>query len=471
MRILFPLEARYFNRFRGRAQRLGVMALSAVLKPQGFKIELVKATPKAMAAALAGDEPAVLAYSLTSQLAEPILAVNREIKKEFDVLSLFGGPHPTYYPEMLGEEGVDAVCRGQGEHGLVEMVCRVRDGQDFAEVRNWEVKRNGTVFKNPLRPLIDDLDSLPFPDRDIMPNEELNSVMTSRGCPYNCTYCLNAAYKRLYSFCSPGKVRRRSVDNVIEELRRIKSRFPRTFIVFLDPILPVKKDWMEAFSSEYRKHIGLPFFCEIKYELMDGEMVKLLKDAGCYSVGVGVESSNPEVREKLMRRHVCNEKIVEVSEQLRRAGIKMNTFNIIGMPQTTIEDDFNTLKFNNEIKADFATGCLLSPYRESEIYDICDELGVLTKDIAFTRGTFAFTTIDYGDEKLKRRLINLESLFTTLALSRFLCRHADFITRLPLQRLYAKFFSIGYAFLLRWRIFPTYLMRRLKTLSMNRQKG
>ena len=462
MRILFPLEARYFNRFRGRAQRLGTMALSAMLKPEGFKVELVKATPKAIATALSDDEPAVLAYSLTSQLADPILAVNREIKQRFDVLSFFGGPHPTYYPEVLGEEGVDAICRGQGEEAIVEMAGRIRDGRDYSDVRNWEVKREGTVFKNPLRPLIDNLDDLPFPDRDIMPNEELNSVMTSRGCPYNCTYCLNAAYKRLYSFCSPGKVRRRSVDSVIEELHRIKSRFPRTFIVFLDPILPIRKEWVEPFAREYRKHIGLPFFCEIKYELMDEEMVKLLKDAGCYSVGVGIESSNPEVREKLMRRHVSNEKIVTVSEQLHKAGIKMNTFNIIGMPQTTLYDDFNTLKFNQQIKADFATGCLLNPYRKSEIYDICDDLGVLTKDVAFTRGTFAFTTIEYGDQKLKRQLINLESLFTTLAQSTFLCRHAGFITKLRLGKLYAKFFSVGYAFLLRWRIFPTYLMRRLK---------
>ena len=337
-------------------------------------------------------------------------------------------------------------------------------GKDYSDLANWYIKKDGNIFKNDLRPLVHNLDILPFADRGLMPNNYVNFVMTNRGCPYNCTYCLNAAYNRLYRHHS-AQIRQRSVDNVIEELKRIKAQFPHTFIGFLDTILPVSKEWTENFSRKYRKHIGLPFFCNIKAEITDKETINLLRYAGCHSVGVGIESSNEEIRKKLMRRRVSNKQLVKVSNWIHEAHIKLNTFNILGMPKTTFSDDVKTIKFNCFIKADFAEASLLSPYKGSEIYDMAKTLNLLHRDSRYARSKFTFYTIDYGSKLLRRKLINLQSLYPVLTKYPFLVRHLDSLTALPLEWLYSKLFSFWAATVFRWEIFPPYWLRVLKRMS------
>ncbi|MCG2720939.1 MAG: B12-binding domain-containing radical SAM protein [Thermodesulfovibrionales bacterium] len=464
MKVIFPLEPKAFKKHPKSAQRLGVMMLSAMLKSRGFKVELVKATVKDLSASLNQGEPTILAYSLVSQLAETILAVNKEIKQRFSVKSFFGGPHPTYYPELILEEGVDGICLGEGDFAIVDLVSRIRDGRDYLDVSNWHFKQDDRIIKNALRPLVEDLDTLPFADRDVMKNDYLNSIMTTRGCPYQCTYCLNAAYNRLYNYRS-AKIRQRSVDHVIEELGQIKARFPRTFIAFLDTILPVRKDWTEEFAKKYRKNINLPFFCNIKTDITDRETIQILKEAGCHSIAIGVESSSEEIRKKLMKRKVTNEKIIEVANWIHESGIKLHTFNIIGMPQTSFFDDVETLKFNVSIKADYAVGSVLSPYKRTEIYEIAKSLNMLSTDSTFSRGKFTFHTIDYGSSIIKRKLLNLESIYAILVKYPFLIKNINFITKLPFTKFCALIFRIWTASVYRRELLPPYWLRKIREMT------
>ena len=199
MRVVFPLEPKAFRRFPKSAQRLGVMMLSSMLRQEGFNVELAKATVDDLSETLRHGEPTILAYSMVSQLAEPMLEVNREIKKRFDVKSFLGGAHATYYPEVIEEEGVDGICLGVGELAIVDLAKRIREGKDYTDTLNWHIKSNGQIYRNELRPLVSDLDTLPFADQSLMPRTDGHSLMAGRGCPYRCTYCLNAAYNRLYN--------------------------------------------------------------------------------------------------------------------------------------------------------------------------------------------------------------------------------------------------------------------------------
>jgi radical SAM superfamily enzyme YgiQ (UPF0313 family) len=459
MKILFPLEPKAFR--KSSSQRLGVMLLSAMLQRHGFQTGLVKATVKDLTQALKDGLPAFLAYSLTSQLAEPMLEVNREIKQKFpEIKSFVGGPHSTFYPEVVEEEGVDGICQGEGEYAIVDIANRIRDGRDFTDLDNWHFKRDGKIIKNKLRPLVQDLDSLPFADRGLMPRNDVNTLVTSRGCPYSCSYCLNAAYNMLYDNKS-ARIRQRSVDNVIEELRQIKAKHPKTFIGFLDTILPVRRDWTERFAEQYRKEIGIPFYCNIKTEITDKETIKLLKHAGCHSIGIGIESSSDKIRRKFMNRKVSNDKIIEVMNWIHEAGIKAHTFNILGMPETSFEDDIDTLNFNIRVKSDFAVASVLSPYKGTQLHDMVEDLGLLKTDAEYDRGKFHFQTIDYGSDQYARQLINLESLYPMLVAFPFLGRFTGILSRLPLRWLYFRFYSLSLRFVFQWKIFPPYWVRQL----------
>ena len=166
---------------------------------------------------------------------------------------------------MIEETSVDAVCIGEGENAMLELVENLTAGESITEIENLWVKKDGQITRNPIRPLIQDLDQVPLPDhelfRRVIPDRIWYAcVLTGRGCPYHCTYCFNHAYRELYK--GKGKyIRRRSVDNVLEELRELKKHKCYRFVKFADDIFTLQHDWLEEFCPRYQEEIGLPFSC------------------------------------------------------------------------------------------------------------------------------------------------------------------------------------------------------------------
>ena len=164
--------------------------------------------------------------------------MNRRIRERVDAFSAFGGPHATFFPEMIAEQGVDGVCRGEGEEALLDLVGAMERGEPVTPIPNWWIKADGHTHRNPLRPLIADLDQLPPPDRKLVYERDrytgrsrLKHFITGRGCPYNCAYCYNQAWSALYG--GKGRlVRGRSVESVVVELRWMKAHYPLELAVF-----------------------------------------------------------------------------------------------------------------------------------------------------------------------------------------------------------------------------------------------
>jgi len=209
IRVVWPV----LNLYKGDNQFVGISILSALLKKNGIGSEAVEAEDRAIARKLGDGRPTILAFSTPTIYARTYLDLNRRLKTRFSYLAVFGGPHPTYFPEMIREEGVDVICRGEGEETLLDLVDRAGKAASLRDVPNCWVKEGGEITQNPLRPLVDDLDSLPVPDHDIF-NESIPArpwqalVVTSRGCPYGCTYCFNHVFRKLYrgtgSSCGAG---------------------------------------------------------------------------------------------------------------------------------------------------------------------------------------------------------------------------------------------------------------------------
>ena len=402
---------------------LGIMYLSSVLKKSGHQVDIVEATYGKMKNKLKNGSFTLLAYTALSQLARYYLDLNRRIKEEFKIFSVFGGSHFTYFPEAIKEPGVDGVCIGEGEYALLDLADNLDAGEPITNIENWWIKSDGTIFQNPSRPLIRNLDDLPFPDRTLFSSRyPLTYITTSRGCPYRCSYCTEK-----------NEFRQRSIANVIEELRRIKFEKQANFIYFVDSTFNSSLPWLRGFSEIYKKEIGLPFLCFVRADLVTPEIVRCLKNADCQCVSIGTETANEDLQDKIFKRKILKEQIISAAAIFKKAKIRLRISNIIGIPFSSLEDDLETLKFNILCRPDYAKANPLYIYRGSELYNFISKdprfrlFNIPVKDYYL----FVDTLDPYEAIKIKR----LANLFGLVVGFPFLLPMIKFLLKLPFHRL------------------------------------
>jgi anaerobic magnesium-protoporphyrin IX monomethyl ester cyclase len=359
------------------------------------------------------SRPAAIAFSTMTGEHRLYLEINSYLKQKIQFISIFGGPHPTYSPEIIEQPGVDAVCRGEGETALVELLGHIENGKDYSETNNFHFKSGGEIIRNAQSPLVADLDSLPFPDRGSFYQSEplrvshLKSFITGRGCPFSCTYCFNHLYNELYRGLGPV-VRRRSVDNVIDEVLDVKSRYPLGMIQFMDDIFILRPKWVEEFSEKFPARAGLPFFCNARAELVTPEIVRDLKRAGCHSVCIGIETGDEELRRRMLGRTQTNEQIRLAASLFRASGIKIMTTNMLGIPGGSLDSDLKTYRLNAECRVDYPWASLTYPYPGTRIHSMAMEMGLPVPDAdSITHSYFNAMPFDSPD---KHKIENLHRL-------------------------------------------------------------
>lgn len=298
-------------------------------------------------------KPAIVGISVRSTLFKLASKITEEIKKEVDTLVIWGGVHPIIRPTQ-SIQFADIVCIGEGEMSIVELATKFSSGEKIDNIRNLWIKKKDKIIKNDLRPLIQNLDSLPFPDFSNqnkflvengnvlnLPDPEQKTsywLMTSRGCPFSCTYCSNNILKITYR--GKGKyVRRRSVKNVIEELVYARGEYKNLrYIVFGDDVFTFDINWIRMFCRQYIKAINLPFFCYCHPEITSEEMIRLLKDAGVSEITMGIQSGSKEIRHKYFERYDTNEDIIRAGQILHKYKINCAYDLIMDNPLETDED-------------------------------------------------------------------------------------------------------------------------------------
>lgn len=458
MRILWPVH----NLEKEYNQYPGVMVISSLLRKHGFEVRVVPAAVEALTHTLADGEPTILAFSATTAYIRHYLEVNRTVKRDHPgVWSVFGGPHPTFFPEIIEEEGVDAVCIGEGEYPMLEMARGLAAGEPVGGIANWWVRENGSVRKNGVRPLIEDLDQLPLPDHEIfrraMPTSLAQAiVITSRGCPYKCTYCYNHLYRQIYR--GKGKfIRRRGVDNVMEELRQLKTGGYR-FIRFMDDLFILHPEWTREFAGKYREQIGLPFSCLVRANYVTEETVRLLREAGCHRMTMGLEAGNDRVRNEILKRNMSRQEILDAARTIIGGGIKLVTANILAIPGGSFEADWETLELNLECRPHFASVAVLQPYPRTDIHTYAAKLGMVDdEDLQAMESSFGFgleTPLKYEDPQEKRLQENLHKLFPLTVLLPWLAPLTRRLVRLPSNRLFNLVYKLSVSFGIHFRALP-----------------
>ena len=209
---------------------------------------------------------------------------------------------------------------------------------------------------------------------------DLIMILTGRGCPYRCTYCVNSYYHDHYK--KLGKlVRRRSVENVLEEIHIYKGKYPVKSIYFADEVFTLHRDWIELFLERYKEEIGLPFVCNYVPSTIDRKLATLAKSADCIMAMGSIESGDLNIRNSLYEKPFSDKAILQSAKTLKEAGIPISTSAIFGNPMESEASEWRTIHLVEAIKPDIVNTYLLYPFPGTKIYDSMLEKGLVTKEI------------------------------------------------------------------------------------------
>jgi radical SAM superfamily enzyme YgiQ (UPF0313 family) len=302
-------------------------------------------------------KPDLVGFSLVTQMLPAAAKLSNLIREQFDVPIVWGGMGPTIEPERCLRDA-DIVCLGEGDGAMLDLADAVDRGEIQPDIENLWVKRNGHIRKNPVRPLIQDLDALASPSYDphniIFINENalrrntylpnmagLYPIMTSRGCPFACYFCSNDLCRKMYK--GQKYVRRRSPENVIEELKRAMAIHDLEWVLFYDDVFVFDKGWVSRFAEMYKSEIGLPFWCYSYPTFTDEETFRILRDCGLKCVTCGIQTGSQRILRELFNRPTSREKILEAGRTFSRLGIDCYYDLITSIPGETEEDCRETL--------------------------------------------------------------------------------------------------------------------------------
>jgi len=374
-----------------RTEKLGIMYLSAALRQAGHKTMLCWTQRENVHDVISDFHPDFLGFSLVTGSHGPTLSLAAELRSRYGIRTIVGGPHATFFHSDIPEDAADFVVVGQGERAIVDIV---------------ENRAGARVLRYDLA----ELNSLPFPDRELFyrypefRDNPMKNVITCRDCPYSCSYCYNHAWKAAFK-TQRHFLQKRSVENVIAEIREIKERYPLKQVIFIDDNFLVKRDWIEEFCSRYGEDIGLPFLCCFSLNLLDEDLLVMLKKAGLVMVNFALESADPTVQKEVLNRgHVKNEQVVHAIRLLRKHGIKSRMQNMIGMPvPDPLRDAMNTLEFNRRHKVDDSWVSILQPYPNTKLAEYSLRHGYIHGEISCAPSFFDRSCLDIRDaDKIDR---------------------------------------------------------------------
>jgi len=433
-------------------EHIGTMYLAAVLKEHNHYCDVfvdnleVNLIEKAKA-----SKPDLVGFSVITGSQQWCLDMAQKIKAAVNCKIIFGGPHATHFPDIIKYEQVDYVCRGEGEYALLELVEAIQENKDTTAIRNIWCKKEGRIIKNEVRELIDNLDALPFPDRSIyykysnigrMPQKRF---MATRGCPYSCSFCFNHALRQIYR--DKGKyIRIRSVENVINEIICLRNSYPLKTVYFDDDTFILDHDWIFAFLREYREKVKLPFICLLRANLVTEKLIKEFKASGCKRVFFGVETGNERLRNELLEKGLSDKDIINTAGLLHKYKIKFKTYNMLGLPDETIENAFETLKLNIKIKTDYPWCSIFQPYPGTELGTYSIRKDYVSEDFSCNDIVPYYSRSMLIKKKDIKQIVNLQRFFVAGIKFPFLIPLIKKLIKLPANIIFDFFFLLGYAY-------------------------
>jgi anaerobic magnesium-protoporphyrin IX monomethyl ester cyclase len=402
---------------------LGLGYLAATLREHGHPVDIYDAAieeePLEAVARRGGYE--LLGISAVTPLIVEAWAMAREGKR-LGMTTVLGGPHLTLMPEEsldAAHPEVDYVIQGEAEESIIEFVDALEGRRPMETVHGVFWRKNGGLEVNAPARLVPDLDAVPYPAHDLFKitryanlqpltdgldrKARAYTIMTSRGCPYKCTYCSKPITGNTW--------RPRSVENVIGEWRWLVRDLRATEIGLTDDIWNLRldraKELCRALIAEGLNTVPWITVHGMKVNHTDAELFQLMKQAGCKRVGFGVESGDPHILRDVVKKSQSLEMVHNAFRWAQAAGLQTMGFFIYGMPEETEETMEKTTQLALELDPDLANFMLATPYPGTEMYDLIRQHGNIYanewQDYAIHSDRARFTMPDYDPDLVVRK--------------------------------------------------------------------
>jgi len=374
--------------------QFGISYISALLKREGHEAALAvlcRETGDSIDKYVEDFNPDLMCFTAVYTEFPFLARVAARVKRSRpDIFLLVGGPHASLNPEDCLDSAFDAVCRGEGEYPTLELVEQLEEGRYPSGIPNLYIKNSGKIESNPPRPFNEDLDTLPFPDREMWIPWVANpgsrpSVLVGRGCPFHCTYCCNHALSKV----AGGRyVRVRSPHNIVNELREMKEKNPYLREVYLEvETLGFNQDWalelcgqLRSLNSELDVPIVFGSNLRVTPNAEYDNLFAAFSDSNFRFINIGLESGSERVRRDVLKRRYSNSDIIRTVQTAKRHGLKVGIYNLIGLPGETRRDFRETVRINRICQPDWFLLSVFFPYPGTELYDTCREMGLLERD-------------------------------------------------------------------------------------------
>ena len=378
-------------------ENFGVKYLHSYLREKGYRstiLFLPRHTPtveKPLVEFVGSLRPSLIGCGFMSCEAPFAAHLGRFLKETYPAIPLVaGGIHPTIDPEgCLGY--ADAACVGESEETVAELAEKIKNNQSVQGIANLAFKNGNTVQRNPVRPLIEDLDTLPFPGHlpshsyvyhkdTILPltlplfkrytryDGKAYNIISSRGCPFSCSYCCNSFISKLYG---TNRIRKRSPGNVIEELRSVIAQFPDLILINIhdDCFLAQSREWHQEFARDYKRWIARPFIVRSTPLHLTEEKVAILKAAGLAWVTMGLQSGSERINKGIYQRNVSNEQFLKATSLAKQFGVSGYYDVILDNPFEEEDDVIHTLRVLEKIPKPFQLQLFtLTFYKGTDLY-------------------------------------------------------------------------------------------------------
>jgi len=360
---------------------MGLATIAAVLVGRGYQATVVDAN------ALRLEPEDIIPYvadadvvGLTAMTPTVNAAVNiaRQVKRANpDLLVILGGPHATLLPEetLTAAPEIDAIVRGEGEETVIELLQALQHERPLNDILGITYRKDGEVVSNPARPTNADLDSLPFLAYDLLPWQRYRphpphgrafpfaAIITSRGCPYRCTYCSKPVFGT--------KFRAQSPQRVLEEIAFHMGSFGAKEIAFYDDVFTLDKKRAYAIADSIMKQgLRIHWTCETRANLVDRELLRHMKQAGCYGVAYGIESASPDMLNDTLGKDITLEQVEEAIRYSQEVGLQTTGYFMLGSPGETPESINKTIQFAKSLQLDFAQFSLTIPFPGTRLYEL-----------------------------------------------------------------------------------------------------